>query len=77
MDFYDLTSTDLVLYTCVIVVFMAFALSGTLLVYSSRYVDEEDGGGLAPFVYKSALRDGEALSFAKFISVFFHLSQTY
>ena len=39
------------------------ALSGTLLVYGSRYVDKEDRGGLAPFVYKSELREGEALSF--------------
>ena len=77
MDFYDLRFADLVLYSCVIVVFMAFALSGTLLVYGSRYVEEEDGGGLAPFVYKSVLCDGEALSFIKFISVIFHLSQTH
>ena len=40
-----------------------FALSGTLLVYSSCYVDKEDRGGLDPFVYKSVLREGEALSF--------------
>ena len=53
MDFYDSRIVDLVLYTCEIVVFMAFALSRTLLVYSSCYVEEEDGGGLAPFVYKS------------------------
>ena len=46
-----------------IVVFTAFALSGTLLVYGSRYVDEEDRDGLGPFVYKSVLREGEALSF--------------
>ena len=63
MDFYDLRIADLVLYACVIVVFTAFALSRTLWVYSSCYVEEEDGGGLAPFVYKSVLRDGEALSF--------------
>ena len=60
-----------------IVVFTAFALSGTLLVYGSRYVDEEDRGSLGPFVYKSVLREGEALSFPKFISVFFYSSQTY
>ena len=46
-----------------IVVFMAFALSGTLLVYGSRYVDKEDRGSLGPFVYKSVLHEGEALSF--------------
>ena len=39
------------------------ALSGTLLVYGSHYVDEEDRDGLGPFVYKSVLREGEALSF--------------
>ena len=63
MDFYDLRYANLVLYACGIVVFMAFALSGTLLVYGSHYVEEEDGGGLAPFVYKSVFREGEALSF--------------
>ena len=63
MDFYDSRFADLVLYACGIVVFMAFTLSRTLLVYGSRYVDEEDGGDLAPFVYKSVLREGEALSF--------------
>ena len=42
---------------------MAFALSGTLLVYGSRYIDKEERDGLAPFVYKSVLREGEALSF--------------
>ena len=77
MDFYNLCCTDLVLYTCVIVVFTAFVLSGTLLVYDSRYIEEEDGGGLAPFIYKSIFREGEALSFTKIISVFFYLSQTY
>ena len=46
-----------------IVVFTALALSGTLLVYGSRYADEEDRDGLDPFVYKSVLREGEALSF--------------
>ena len=76
MDFYVLHCLDLVLYACVIVVFTAFALSRTLLV-TSCYVDKEDGDGLAPFVYKSVLRDGEALSFTKFISVFFYSSQTY
>ena len=60
-----------------IVVFTAFALSRTLLAYGSCYIDKEDRGGLVPFVYKSVLREGEALSFAKFISVFFHSSQTY
>ena len=50
-------------YTLVIVTFTAFALSGTLLVYGSRYVEEKDGGSLAPFVYKSVFREGEALSF--------------
>ena len=63
MDFYNLRLVDLVLYACVIVVFMAFALCGTLLVYSSHYIEEEDGGGLAPFVYKSVFHEGEALSF--------------
>ena len=76
MDFYVLHCSDLVLYACVIVVFIAFALSRTLLV-TSCYVDEKDGGGLAPFIYKSVLRDNEALSFTKFISVFFYSSQTY
>ena len=60
-----------------IVVFTAFALSGTLLVYGSCYIDEEDRGGLAPFVYKSVFREGEALSFPKIISVFYYSSQTY
>ena len=46
-----------------IVVFMAFALSGTLLVYGSHYIDEKDRGSLGPFVYKSVLCKGEALSF--------------
>ena len=77
MDFYDLCCADLVLYACVIVVSMAFALSGTLLVYGSCYVDKKDGGGLAPFIYKSAFHEGEALSFTKFISVIFHSSQTH
>ena len=63
MDFYDLRCANSVLYTCVIVVFTAFALSRTLLVYGSCYIEEEDGGGLAPFVYKSVFREGEALSF--------------
>ena len=76
MDFYVLCCLNLVLYACVIVVFMAFALSRTLLV-TSCYVDKKDGGGLAPFVYKSVLHDGEALSFTKITSVFFYSSQTY
>ena len=36
-----------------IVVSMAFALSGTLTIYSSCYIDEEDRGNLDPFIYKS------------------------
>ena len=59
------------------VVFTAFALSGTLLVYGSHYIDEKDRDGLGPFVYKSVLREGEALSFTKLISVFFYSSQTH
>ena len=50
-------------YTFVDRCLYGLALSGTLLAYGDRYVDEEDRDGLGPFVYKSVLREGEALSF--------------